>query len=126
MIVLNDWHQDILKFIDAKRDMSLINGANISVGLSDEFMTAVQDDASWNTGYAKAEQFEKYEKLYEVESEDFVVTQTLKANTIWDKVMHAAWASAEPGVVFLGRANKISNSGYYAALLSTNPCGKLA
>jgi len=121
MIVLNDWHKDISKFINAKRDMSLITGANISVGVSDEFMEAKKAGGTWNLGHAAEGTFEKYEKEYEIEKEDFVVTDTVNANDIWDEMMFAARYSAEPGIIFMTRYNKISNSYYFNPVIATNP-----
>ena len=125
MIVLNDWHQDIFKFINAKRDMSLINGANISVGFSEEFMASLKENGDWNLGYVKEELFKQYEFKYYVKKSDFVKTEVVKAEEIWENMMESAWASAEPGVIFMGRYNQMSNSfGLGHEIIATNPCGE--
>ena len=125
MIVLNDWHQDIFKFINSKRDMDLITGANISVGFSEEFMSSLKEKSNWNLGYVKEELFKQYEYKYFVDKTDFIKTEVVKAEEIWENMMDAAWTSAEPGVVFMGRYNEMSNSyhlGY--EVIATNPCGE--
>lgn len=125
MIVLNDWHADILDFINAKKDMSMINGANISVGISEEFMEAQKNDLDWNLGYVSSDLFEKYEKEYYIDQDDFQIVKTMKAEAIWDEMMEAAHKSAEPGIIFMGRYNSMSNSHYYSGIIATNPCGRL-
>lgn len=124
MIVLNDWHKDIKKFINAKRDMSLINGANISVGVSDKFMEAKEKDEDWTVGYVNVTDFEKYEKSYYYDEKDFIAEETISAKALWNEMMKAAHGSAEPGVIFMERYNRMSNSYYYADVISTNPCGE--
>ena len=125
MIALNDWHQDIMKFIQAKRDMSIINGANVSVAISEEFMVSKDStDADWNLGYVRADVFNKYEASYYIEADDFVATSQVSASEIWDEMMRSAWSSAEPGVIFMGRYNDMSNSRYFSEIIATNPCGK--
>lgn len=124
MIVLNDWHQDIVKFINAKRDMSLINGANISVGVSDRFMEAKAEKAEWSIGYVDSDEFSKYENAYYYEKQDFVKTDTMQATDVWNEMMKAAHGSAEPGIIFLERYNAMSNSHYFSPVIATNPCGE--
>lgn len=125
MIVLNDWHQDLFKFINAKRNMDLITGANISVGFSDTFMEVLEEKGDWSLGHVGADRFKEYEFKYFVQQEDFQETERVKAEDIWENMMEAAWASAEPGVIFMGRYNEMSNSyhlGY--EVIATNPCGE--
>lgn len=124
MIILNDWHQDIRKFIAAKQDEDLINGANISVGISDSFMEAKKEGLDWATGYVKPESFHQYDKAYSIKDSDFIQLETVKASDIWGDAIKSAHSSAEPGVVFIERFNKYSNSHYYAPLIATNPCGE--
>lgn len=125
MIVLNDWHRDIRKFITAKQNQELILGANISVGISDKFMELKDEEKdNWSLGYVKPEEFHKYEKMYFVEQEDFVEQEKVSAKVIWEEIMSSAWKSAEPGVIFMERYNKMSNSFYYNPIIATNPCGE--
>lgn len=121
MIVLNDWHENILDFIQAKRDNSIINGANISVGVSEEFMAAKEGDNRWKLGYVKEELFDSYKDKFHVDPEDFVATTDITVSEIWDEMMESAHASAEPGVIFMGRYNDMSNSWYFNPIIATNP-----
>ncbi|MDP9212014.1 MAG: adenosylcobalamin-dependent ribonucleoside-diphosphate reductase [bacterium] len=106
MLMLNDDHPDVEEFIGAKRDLKRLLGANISVCISDGFMKAVKEDGDWEL---------KWEgKHY----------RTVKAKEVWSKICESAHASAEPGLHFMERSNKRSNTWYYEQLISTNPCGE--
>ncbi|OAI40169.1 hypothetical protein AYO38_06310 [bacterium SCGC AG-212-C10] len=104
MIMLDVEHPDIFEFIHAKEHPGVLEGCNISVCLSDAFMDAVERDADWDLQWQGR------------------VYNTVKARQIWDEICQAAWKSAEPGIYFMDRANKESNSGYFETLISTNPC----
>ena len=133
MLILNIWHPDIVDFINAKREAGKITNANISVGVTDDFMDAVKNDADWDlvfpdttdplyqSEWAKTQgDIKAWKKL----GGKVIVHKTMKAREIWDQIIASAWASAEPGVYFIDRANYLSNSYYYAALPCTNPCGE--
>ncbi|MEK7651916.1 MAG: adenosylcobalamin-dependent ribonucleoside-diphosphate reductase [Patescibacteria group bacterium] len=133
MLILNVWHPDIVDFINAKREAGKITNANISVGITDDFMEAVKNDADWDLVFPDTS-----DPLYQAEWANtqgdikawqklggkVVVHKTMKAKEIWDQIISSAWSSAEPGVYFIDRANYLSNSYYYAALPCTNPCGE--
>ena len=131
MLILNDWHPDVLDFIKAKRDMSAINNANISVAISDAFMKAVEEDAEWQLVFPDTSDPE-YDKLWDGNlkrwrdeyKKPVKVYRTVRAREMWDTIIESAWLSAEPGVVFLERMNEYSNSWYFEDLISTNPCGE--
>ena len=130
MLILNIWHPDILDFINSKREMDKIVNANISVGITDEFMAAVRSDGDWTTYFPDTSDPE-YNSLWDGDLDKWkslgkkiVPYQTLKAKEIWDAIIGSAWASAEPGVFFVDRYNKMSNSWYYASIQCTNPCGE--
>lgn len=130
MLILNDWHPDLYEFIESKTQSGKIENANISVGISDEFMAAVEADAEWNLEFPDT-RHPNYNAEWDGVMEDWkakgyptVVYKTVKAREVWDKIITSAWASAEPGVWFRGRSNKDSNSYYYASLICTNPCGE--
>ena len=106
MLMLNDSHPDILSFIEAKNTPGILEGANLSVGVSEEFMEALAADASWDFRWNDA------------------IFGSLPARELWSKIINSAWGSGEPGVVFMGRANKMSNSWYFAPLTATNPCAE--
>ncbi|PIW36834.1 MAG: ribonucleoside-diphosphate reductase, adenosylcobalamin-dependent [Candidatus Kerfeldbacteria bacterium CG15_BIG_FIL_POST_REV_8_21_14_020_45_12] len=106
MLMLNDDHPDIEEFITVKRTMGLITNANLSVSVSDRFMEAVENDSDWDL---------KWEgKVY----------KTIKARSLWDTICESAHASGEPGVVFMERYNKESNSWYFEDIICVNPCGE--
>ncbi len=127
MLILNDQHADILKFIRCKQVDGVITGANISVGISERFMDAKAKGEDWQLGFVPMEVVESFNGDFEEwtsRGERFLPTMKLSAKELWDELILSAWKSAEPGVVFLGRANQMSNSWYYNPLVATNPCGE--
>ena len=130
MLMLHDWHPDIEEFITVKQDLSKINGANLSVCVSDAFMDAVKADGDWELKYPDLDD-PKYDKIWDGDLEKWVeaggkvkVYKTIKAKVLWDLICTAAWRSAEPGLHFLDRSNKRSNTWYFERLVATNPCGE--
>lgn len=130
MLMLHDWHPDVEEFITVKEDLSKINGANLSVCVSDEFMEAVKADADWNLEYPDLDD-PHYDKEWEGDligwkknKRRVKVYKTVKAKELWDLICSAAWRSAEPGLHFLERSNKRSNTWYFEKLIATNPCGE--
>lgn len=138
MFTLADWHPDILKFIaskiqfdeNGKRLPDTIDKANISITISDHFMNAVERDDYWyfifpNTKHPryneewKGDIEEWLDKGYEVE-----VYSKIKARDLWRRIIEVAHECGEPGVIFMERYNKMSNSAYFAKIISTNPCGE--
>jgi hypothetical protein len=132
MLILNDWHPDLLEFINAKREAGKITNANISVGVSDAFMKAVEQDADWQLLFPDTsdpdydESWDGDLAAWQARGKPVVVHKTVKAREIWNTIIESAWASAEPGVYFRERANQMSNSWYYpeGQLVCTNPCGE--
>ncbi|GCF10097.1 adenosylcobalamin-dependent ribonucleoside-diphosphate reductase [Dictyobacter arantiisoli] len=106
MLMLDDTHPDIEEFITVKRTAGKIEHANLSICISDPFMQAVKDDADWNLIW-KGE-----------------VKKTIRARALWDLICKSAWESAEPGLVFMDRYNKESNTWYYEDIRCVNPCGE--
>lgn len=130
MLILNVWHPDILDFINSKREMDKIVNANISVGITDDFMEAVRSDGEWTTYFPDTSDPE-YNDLWDGDLKRWISLgkqvypyQTVKAKEIWSAIIESAWASAEPGVFFVDRYNKMSNSWYYSSIQCTNPCGE--
>ncbi|HEY6328795.1 MAG TPA: adenosylcobalamin-dependent ribonucleoside-diphosphate reductase, partial [Blastocatellia bacterium] len=132
MLILNCWHPDVPEFINSKREMGRITNANISVGITDAFMDAVHRDADWDLVFPDASDPD-YEETWDgnldkwiAAGKSVVVHKTIKAREMWNSIIESAWSSAEPGVFFLERANKMSNSWYYDSgyLGCTNPCGE--
>lgn len=127
MLILNDSHADILKFIRCKQVDGVITGANISVGISERFMAAKKQNEMWRLGFVPLHDAEEFSGDFEewmASNKPFEPSQTLSAQSLWDELCLSAWKSAEPGVVFLGRANRMSNSWYFNPLVATNPCGE--
>jgi ribonucleoside-diphosphate reductase alpha chain len=128
MLILNDWHPDLLEFISAKREMGRITNANISVAISDAFMKAVHDDADWPLVFPDTsdpdydEQWDGDLSAWKAAGRPVVQHRTVKARAVWNQIIESAWASAEPGVFFVDRYNSMSNSWYYAPIMCTNPC----
>lgn len=130
MLMLWDWHPDVEEFITVKQDLSKINGANLSVCISDAFMKAVKKDADWDLVYPDINDSE-YDEKWNGEIDEWKamgkkvnVHKTVKARELWDLICTAAWRSAEPGLHFLERSNKQSNTSYFERLICTNPCGE--
>lgn len=130
MLMLHDWHPDVVQFIHAKEDGKSIPGANLSVCISDKFMEAVEADGDWTTKFPDTTDPE-YDTLWDGDIDKWEALgkpiktyETYKARDIWDQICTSAWASAEPGLHFLERSNKWSNTWYFEKLLSTNPCGE--
>ena len=109
-------HPDSEGFIDAKMTPGKVTGANVSVKLDDEFMTAVTEGAP-------------YMQQFPVDSSDPLIKKEVDARSIWKKIIHDAWQSAEPGVLFWDTIKKESLSDCYSdkgfETVSTNPCGEI-
>lgn len=130
MLMLWDWHPDIEEFITVKQDLTRINGANLSVCVSDKFMEAVEADGDWDLVFPDKDDPE-YDELWDGDLETWkklgkkvIVHKTVKARVIWDLIAEAAWRSAEPGVVFMERYNKLYNNWYWNRINCVNPCGE--
>lgn len=130
MLMLWDWHPDIEEFITVKQDLSKINGANLSVSVSDTFMEAVERDADWPLVFPDIKDPE-YDKKWTGDldawkkmGKKIIVHKVVKAKKLWDLVATAAWKSAEPGVVFMERYNKLYNNYYWNKIICVNPCGE--
>ncbi len=130
MLMLWDWHPDIEEFITVKQDLSRINGANLSVCVSDKFMTAVEKDADWPLVFPDINDPEYDEKwdgdleVWKKQGKKVITYKVVKARKIWDLIAQAAWRSAEPGVVFMERYNKLYNNWYWNRINCVNPCGE--
>ncbi|MDA1317185.1 MAG: adenosylcobalamin-dependent ribonucleoside-diphosphate reductase [bacterium] len=130
MLMLWDWHPDIEEFITVKKDLSRINGANLSLCISDSFMDAVKKDEDWPLIFPDKNDPE-YDKLWDGDIEGWKalgkkinVHKVVKARKIWDLIAEAAWNSAEPGIVFMERYNKMHNNYYWNKIICVNPCGE--
>lgn len=116
MLTLSINHPDAEDFIDAKLEQGKITGANVSIKIDDSFMKSLETD-------------EKYIQKFPIYSEKPTFTKEISSKNIWDKIIHNAWKSAEPGVLYWDTIIKESLPDCYADLgfktIATNPCGEI-
>ena len=116
MLSISIKHPDSENFIDAKMEQGKVTGANVSVRIDDDFMRAVKSKSEYN-------------QQYPIESKNPSKVQQIDARGLWDKIIHNAWKSAEPGILFWDTIIRESVPDCYADLgfktLSTNPCGEI-
>lgn len=130
MLMMNDWHPDVLDFITVKQTMGQVTNANLSVCVSNGFMQAVKEDLDWELVFPDTADPE-YDELWDGDLDKWkqagkavVPYRTVKARDIWHTIIESAWKSAEPGVVFMEYYNQMSNSWYFNPIICTNPCGE--
>lgn len=116
MLSLSIKHPDAENFIDAKVETGKVTGANVSIKMDDEFMRAVQSGS-------------RYHQQFPIDSDKPLYEKDIDAKSLWDKIIHNAWKSAEPGVLFWDTIIRESVPDCYADLgfttVSTNPCGEI-
>lgn len=116
MLSISIKHPDSGKFIDAKMESGKVTGANVSVKLTDDFMRAVESKG-------------KFTQQYPIKSDNPKFVKEIDAQQLWNKIIHNAWKSAEPGVLFWDTIIRESVPDCYAdmgyATVSTNPCGEI-
>jgi len=116
MLSVSVKHPDAEDFIDAKMELGKVTGANVSVRITDDFMKSVVSG-------------EKFTQAYPIDSSSPKFTKEVDAERIWNKIIHNAWKSAEPGVLFWDTIINESVPDCYADLgyktTSTNPCGEI-
>ncbi len=108
MGILRVDHPDILEFIRCKSDRKQLNNFNISVGLTEAFMQALEQDESYPL----------------INPRDRQKTGTLKARDVFDLIVRHAWENGEPGIIFLDRMNRDNPTPHIGTIESTNPCGE--
>jgi len=109
MGILRVDHPDIIEFITAKEKEGVLTNFNISVGVTDEFMEAVEND--------------KYYSL--VNPRNGAVVKRLKAKAVFDLIATAAWKTGDPGLIFLDEINRKNPTPHVGVIESTNPCGEV-
>lgn len=109
MAILNANHPDILEFIRAKRDGVSLRNFNLSVGITDDFMHSVKSSERWTLRDPKTGN----------------TVQELPALHLWNEILEAAWASGDPGLVFLDTINSDNPLPGHQPINSTNPCGEV-
>ena len=116
MLSVSIKHPDAEAFIDAKMTEGKVTGANVSVKIDDEFMRAVTENRP-------------YIQQYPIKAENPIYSKEINAGELWNKIIHNAWKSAEPGVLFWDTIQRESIPDCYADLgfetVSTNPCGEI-
>ena len=116
MLSVSIKHPDSEAFIDAKMTEGKVTGANVSVKIDDEFMEAAIND-------------KPYTQQFPIDSDNPKVKKEISARKLWEKIVHNAWKSAEPGVLFWDTILRESIPDCYADLgfrtVSTNPCGEI-
>ncbi len=108
MGILRVDHPDIIEFIQCKKDNDDITNFNISIGITEEFMDAVEKDEEYRL----------------INPHDKSVAKTLKARDVFDLIVEMAWNNGEPGIIFLDRLNKDNVVPQVGEIESTNPCGE--
>ncbi|MDM8161252.1 adenosylcobalamin-dependent ribonucleoside-diphosphate reductase [Labilibaculum sp. K2S] len=116
MLSVSVRHPDSEDFIDAKMEQGKVTGANVSVKMHDEFMQAVVDGT-------------EFTQQYPINSKNPTYSKSIDAGKLWNKIVHNAWKSAEPGILFWDTIERESVPDCYADLgyktVSTNPCGEI-
>lgn len=115
LIALSIHHPEIETFINIKRDLKKVTGANISIKITDDFMRAVKND-------------EDYEQKWPINSKNPVIKKNVKARDIWNQIIEANWLSAEPGILYIDTIKNKGLSDCYKIKdsrfedVTTNPC----
>jgi len=116
MLTVSIKHPDSESFIDAKLEEGKVTGANVSVRIDDAFMQAAVDGT-------------EYKQQYPIDSDEPIYEKMIDARKLWNKIVHNAWKSAEPGVLFWDTITREAVPDCYADLgfrtISTNPCGEI-
>jgi ribonucleoside-diphosphate reductase alpha chain len=108
MAILRVDHPDIVEFITAKQNPLMLNNFNVSVAITDDFLKALEsDDTYWLINPRNKEKVKQH-----------------KAKDIWNQIIHSAWASGDPGVVFIDEINRYNPTPQVGRIESTNPCGE--
>jgi ribonucleoside-diphosphate reductase alpha chain len=124
MGVLRIDHPDVMEFITAKRTPGRWNNFNVSVGMSNGFMQALNDDQPWELVHKAKPGAALIAKGGFQRADGLWVYQTVAARELWDTVMKSAYDFAEPGILFLDNINLDNNLRYCEAIAATNPCGE--
>ena len=116
MLSISVKHPDSSDFIDAKMEKGKVTGANVSVKITDDFMQCVIED-------------KPFVQQYPINSSEPVYQKEINARELWNKIIHNAWASAEPGILFWDTITRESVPDSYKEegfeTVSTNPCGEI-
>jgi ribonucleoside-diphosphate reductase alpha chain len=130
MATLRCDHPDIEEFIAAKQQPATLRRFNLSVQVTDDFMTAVQENADWPLVFPAATMDGQGETVMRdwPGNEEKVLCRVLRhvpARALWGRILQATYDYAEPGVLFIDRINKLNNLWYREKISATNPCGEI-
>ncbi len=109
MGILNIDHPDIAEFVVAKRTVNVLNNFNISVGISDDFMHALEFNGEWRL----------------IHPNNKKVVKIINANQLWNDIIESAWRTGDPGLIFLDTINASNPTPAIGRITSTNPCGEV-
>jgi ribonucleoside-diphosphate reductase alpha chain len=109
MAILLVDHPDIVEFITAKQNPTFLTNFNVSVAITDDFLKALEEDREYSL----------------VNPRNKEKVKQFKAKEIWNLIVHSAWASGDPGVVFIDEINRHNPTPHIGKIESTNPCGEL-
>lgn len=140
MLSMSINHPDIEEFITKKQDLTKVTGANISVKVTDEFMQAVVEDKDYILRFPIQQDLSYFSEEYlasnygdliyledhKRDNEVFWIKK-VRARELWNTLMHCAWNTAEPGIMFEGAMHNYSPDGVYPdfKMIGTNPCGEI-
>ena len=124
MGVLRIDHPDVLEFITAKRTPGRWNNFNVSVGVTDAFISAVQRGADWELVHSSEPGAEQIQQGAHARADGQWVYRTVPARELWDTIMTSAYDFAEPGILFLDRIQTDNNLRAVESINATNPCGE--
>ena len=109
MGILNIDHPDIEEFINCKRAEGELKNFNISIGISDAFMQAIEHEKDWQLIHPNSHQ----------------TVRTINAKNLWNRIVDSAWTSGDPGLIFLDTINSANPTPELGRIESTNPCGEV-
>jgi ribonucleoside-diphosphate reductase alpha chain len=108
MAILRIDHPDVMEFITAKQNPTYLSNFNVSVAVTDEFLKALEEGGSY----------------WLVNPRNREKVKELKASDVWQAIVHSAWASGDPGVVFIDEINRYNPTPHVGRIEATNPCGE--
>jgi ribonucleoside-diphosphate reductase alpha chain len=108
MAILRVDHPDVMEFITAKQNPAMLSNFNVSVAVTDEFLKALEND----------------QEFWLVNPRNKEKVRQLKAREVWNIIAHSAWASGDPGVVFIDEIDRYNPTPQVGRIESTNPCGE--
>lgn len=130
--MLEIWHPDILEYIQAKKSANKLVRFNMSVAITDHFMTCVLNDSDWHLIFPDIH-FSKYDEEWDGDIDKWqlkgypvIIYKTIKARELWDIIIKTMYTRNEPGMWFIDNANKYNNTSYYQKFTGTNPCGEIS